>query len=242
MAAVNESTLSTVGISRDIFSRRLPAAVIFAIALLTLGGCGGGTDDSPEPGADSAKTSRAPAHGTIDTTAAAESPGSSGQGFGGYWSWSNDRDGLTLSLTQSGSKISGHHEAWTQYGDKVDIVDEDDISSISGAIKGNRAMVDFRSGASGTTGKATLTRTGDVLQWEVASVGDGECYIPKKAMLRRGEPEEEERPELDEGASVRREERAMRPAATEGERARERKPDAGTGTTVPDRDNSGGGD
>lgn len=208
-------------------TRTPPSVVVAALLALAFAGCGG-AEEKPAPTSDTTAERSPSSGGTIDTTPQVESASGTAKGFGGFWTWSNERDGLELSLTQSGSRVSGHHEAWTQYGDKVDIVDEDEVSSINGTVASGVATVVFRSGVSGKEGHATLRQSAGTLVWEVTSMPEGECYIPKKATLKRSEPDEgvEDQPELDEGAAAQREERRARstPAAK----------DQGTGSTETD--------
>jgi len=190
-------------------NRLSPLSMILVLLVMTA--CSSETERSaPRRGETSAVASPAP-QGVIDTALQPPpSTGNRGHGFGGDWTWSNDREGLTLTLAQEGSRLSGHHEAWEQYGDRVDVVGDDEVSSINGRIDGNVARVDFRSGVAGVSGKGLLTLVGEELQWEIVSIGDGECYIPKKARLHRAPADDEDRPQLDEGAEAQREERASR--------------------------------
>jgi len=211
-----------------------------AIAVLLIAtSCRDDSDDAESSTLDTTQAPVATGVGEVDTTDTSTGE-SSGKGFGGYWTWSDDREGLSLDLVQQGSRISGHHEAWEQYGDKVDAVGDDEISSINGTAQTGVATVTFRSGVSGMVGKGTLTMRGDQLLWEMTTPAGGECYIPKRATLRRAPADEEERPQVDEGAEAQRAERGARPLqplSSEGSTAAPETPEAAPAPAqeVPDR-------
>jgi hypothetical protein len=98
-----------------------------------------------------------------------------------------ERDAFALyDLTQEAGQICGYHLATGHLGDRVD---EGDLSgagpSVYGTVRGNVAIVHFRSTLTGEVGKATITRTGDTLVWHVVQSLKGESWFPDGAVLSR---------------------------------------------------------
>ncbi len=103
----------------------------------------------------------------------------------GDWCWKQGDEELTLELKQSGKNVVGYHSAIGQHGAKVDEVAENQVASIIGEIKGDTALVGFRSGYpdSAGAGRARLTKTGKNLEWQILE-SKGEHYLPQKANLK----------------------------------------------------------
>lgn len=105
----------------------------------------------------------------------------------GPWQWEQGQESLDLTLVQHGNEITGYHSAVGERGMKVDeVLEASGKPSITGAIKGNVATVQFRSGYPDSTGGGTarLTLRGAYLYWQIIK-SEGEHYLPKTARLTR---------------------------------------------------------
>ncbi len=175
---------------------RYPLSVSLTLLLLLLGACGNKAKEPTNPKTDTGATKVEP----VDTSSTVPATPGSSAGFAGQWTWTNDKDIFTLSLDVDGSKITGHHEAYSQDG-RADVSTDDDVSSINGTVQGGGADVTFRSNHAGVTGKATLRLQGDKLIWEVTSATAGELLIPRKATLvRDDEPSDSDNEIHDESS------------------------------------------
>ena len=109
-----------------------------------------------------------------------------GGAFSGHWHWERGKEELDLYLRQTGDKIEGRHSAIGQGGLKVDEVLDNQPPSITGSVRGNTAVITFRTGFPDADGhgRARLVLTGKTLHWTIVQ-SSGEYYLPTKVTLRR---------------------------------------------------------
>lgn len=93
--------------------------------------------------------------------------------------------GFNLRLSQKGNKIKGFYFAVAYDGNRIDH-DVDERQNISGIVKGNVAIVRFRSYSWGGTGKAKIIHNDNKILWEIISgTGEGNYWCPHKAILSK---------------------------------------------------------
>ena len=111
-------------------------------------------------------------------------------GFTGSWgSKADDAVAFSLDLTQAGNHIEGYHSAVAQHGNRIDAVTPDDGQpSITGDVSEGVAHLRFRSGYSdatdAATGEATITISGNTLEWKITK-SSGVHYLPTSSTLYR---------------------------------------------------------
>jgi hypothetical protein len=108
--------------------------------------------------------------------------------FDGEWEKSNVASGtFSMSLRQTGSRITGQYCAIAKNGNKIDC-DPANNPNITGVVNDGSsvASLTFSSFFGATTGKATIARRNGQLIWHVVQVPQGgESYAPLNAILQR---------------------------------------------------------
>jgi len=89
-----------------------------------------------------------------------------------------------LQLTQHGEKITGRYCFITQYGNRIDCINTNEVN-INGLAKSEFiSFVTFNSTFGGRGGKARLTIDGDNLKWKMLTPPThGDYYVPKEYVL-----------------------------------------------------------
>lgn len=90
---------------------------------------------------------------------------------------------FNLNLFQEGNKITGWYSSVAYNGNKIDY-DPDEEQNISGIIKGNTAIITFKSYGWGGTGKAKITHKDDRIEWEIIAE-KGYYWCPHKVILEK---------------------------------------------------------
>lgn len=107
-------------------------------------------------------------------------------GFSGKWQGEGDAAStFSLQLSQQNNKLTGSYCFITQGGKRIDCPDEQQ-QNLSGEIKNNIANITFNSTFGGVEGKATLTLSGEKLQWRMTRPPvNGDYYAPEHYTLVR---------------------------------------------------------
>lgn len=101
--------------------------------------------------------------------------------FSGTWYRESGGSTFSLRLVRRGSRLEGTYDAVTPGGTRLDV-----DSPITGQVRGETALLRWRSGYSGATGRATFRPRGEVAEWQVTAIESGrEMYAPRRATLRR---------------------------------------------------------
>lgn len=91
---------------------------------------------------------------------------------------------FNLNLSQKGDKITGSYISIAYDGNKID--DSSEKQTISGVVKGNVAIVNFKSDSWGGSGKAKIIHNGNKILWErIPGTGKGNYWCPHKAVLEK---------------------------------------------------------
>ena len=103
----------------------------------------------------------------------------------GTWSTNEGSWGLTLQITIDEGYIIGTHSAYAQNGNRIDSSRK---TSITGRFEGRSPVrVAWRSGYNGATGEAEIAVVDDsTIRWKITSESSGEHYLPREAVLRKG--------------------------------------------------------
>lgn len=104
--------------------------------------------------------------------------------FSGKWHGEeNSASTFSLQLSQQNNKLSGSWCFITQGGNRIDCPDEQQ-QNLAGEVKDNVATITFNSTFGGVNGKATLTISGETLQWRMIQPPvNGDYYAPERYTL-----------------------------------------------------------
>ncbi len=134
---------------------------------------------NPTQPANPNPTTTAPA--PSNQVAIVEQPKEPDPTFAGYWHCENNALCFDLDLYQNGKTLRGNYATVMTVRDRMDY----DDNPVEGTIKGNTAIVKFRSTAWEGSGTATITMRDDgTLSWKVTN-GTGEYIIPDKCILKK---------------------------------------------------------
>jgi hypothetical protein len=173
----------------------------------SLAGCGGNvvnvSVNAPAANNGAAnKPANSNANSTAQTPKSAESPAAAKVDFSGYWdSGQYDKKGneytqLSLSIKQNGETVSGTYSVIDFVGKEPQIEDgnqtpftgtiKDGVASIkfdtAATVAGYEENVKYKEPADGKPSTATLTLSGDKLQWKMTG-GDTSTGLPKESSL-----------------------------------------------------------
>ena len=106
------------------------------------------------------------------------------QSYTGKWDWQNDRNSLTLELSQKDSIVVGFHDAIMLGGNRIDMAVPGD-TTIHGVVKKDGSLiVKVKSGYSNAVGTAKIRFVGkDSIYFEFITPPNDEYWIPDKVTL-----------------------------------------------------------
>lgn len=118
--------------------------------------------------------------------AEAKSTGSA-ENIDGEWEYTGNSNTYTFSvkIEERGTEIRGWICALADSGKRIDCMLEKDGTSFTGTWDGNTGYLNVISAFSGHTGKATLTLSQGLLQWQLTQDPEGEDYLLTQGLLKK---------------------------------------------------------